>query len=42
MTTLPVYVYQEYSKLNANCPANASAACVTTIRWNAPGPQPLC
>ena len=31
MTTLPVYVYQEYSKLNANCPANASAACVTTI-----------
>ena len=21
MTTLPVYVYQEYSKLNANCPA---------------------
>ena len=31
MTTLPVYVYQEYSKLNANCPANASAACVTII-----------
>ena len=31
MTTLPVYGYQEYSKLNANCPANASAACVTTI-----------
>ena len=28
MTTLPVYVYQEYSKLNANCPASA---CVTTI-----------
>ena len=31
MTTLPVYVYQEYSKLNANCPANSTAACVTTI-----------
>ncbi|MBW3078554.1 phosphate ABC transporter permease PstA [Bifidobacterium simiiventris] len=31
MTTLPVYVFQEYSKLNANCPANATAACVTTI-----------
>ena len=31
MTTLPVYVYQEYSKLNANCPATADAACITTI-----------
>ena len=31
MTTLPVYVYQEYSKLNANCPAGADASCVTTI-----------
>ncbi|WP_033493851.1 phosphate ABC transporter permease PstA [Bifidobacterium biavatii] len=31
MTTLPVYVYQEYSKLSANCPANATAACVPTI-----------
>ena len=31
MTTLPVYVYQEYSKLNANCPPNAGAACVATI-----------
>ena len=31
MTTLPVYVYQEYSKLSANCPANASASCVTSI-----------
>ena len=31
MTTLPVYVYQEYSKLSANCPANADATCVTTI-----------
>ena len=31
MTTLPVYVYQEYSKLNANCPPNADATCVTTI-----------
>ena len=31
MTTLPVYVYQEYSKLNANCPASADASCVTTI-----------
>ena len=31
MTTLPVYVYQEYSKLSANCPANAGAACVPTI-----------
>ena len=31
MTTLPVYVYQEYSKLNANCPVGADASCVTTI-----------
>ena len=31
MTTLPVYVYQEYSKLSANCPANALSSCVTTI-----------
>ena len=31
MTTLPVYVYQEYSKLSANCPANAPSSCVTTI-----------
>lgn len=31
MTTLPVYVYQEYSKLSANCPANAPDSCVTTI-----------
>ena len=31
MTTLPVYVYQEYAKLNANCPANADASCVPTI-----------
>ena len=31
MTTLPVYVYQEYSKLNANCPASADASYVTTI-----------
>lgn len=31
MTTLPVYVYQEYSKLSANCPANATASCVTSI-----------
>ena len=31
MTTLPVYVYQEYSKLSANCPVNASSTCVTTI-----------
>lgn len=31
MTTLPVYVYQEYSKLSANCPADAPASCVTTI-----------
>ncbi|EFA22837.1 phosphate ABC transporter, permease protein PstA [Bifidobacterium gallicum DSM 20093 = LMG 11596] len=31
MTTLPVFVYQEYSKLRANCPANADASCVTTI-----------
>ena len=31
MTTLPVYVYQEYSKLTANCPPNAGASCVTTI-----------
>lgn len=31
MTTLPVYVYQEYSKLNANCPPGADSSCVTTI-----------
>lgn len=31
MTTLPVYVYQEYSKLKVACPAHASAACVTDI-----------
>ena len=31
MTTLPVFVYQEYSKLSANCPPNADATCVTTI-----------
>ena len=31
MTTLPVYVFQEYSKLNANCPVNADASCVPTI-----------
>ncbi|PAU70178.1 phosphate ABC transporter substrate-binding protein [Bifidobacterium italicum] len=31
MTTLPVYVYQEYSKLSANCPANAGDMCVPTI-----------
>ena len=31
MTTLPVYVYQEYSKLKVACPASASSACVTDI-----------
>ncbi|MCI1210287.1 MAG: phosphate ABC transporter permease PstA [Bifidobacterium tibiigranuli] len=31
MTTLPVYVYQEYSKLTVTCPASASASCITTI-----------
>lgn len=31
MTTLPVYVYQEYSKLSANCPAGSEATCVTSI-----------
>ena len=31
MTTLPVYVYQEYSKYRANCPADAASGCVTTI-----------
>lgn len=31
MTTLPVYVYQQYHLLNANCPAGADATCVTTI-----------
>lgn len=31
MTTLPVYVYQEYSKMSANCPPNATEGCVTTI-----------
>ncbi|NEG55003.1 phosphate ABC transporter permease PstA [Bifidobacterium platyrrhinorum] len=31
MTTLPVFVYQEYSKLNANCPVHATSACVPTI-----------
>ena len=31
MTTLPVYVYQQYSNLSANCPPSADASCVTTI-----------
>ncbi|KFI57817.1 phosphate ABC transporter permease PstA [Bifidobacterium choerinum] len=31
MTTLPVYVYQEYSKYHANCPADAGSGCVTGI-----------
>lgn len=31
MTTLPVYVYQEYSKLNATCPPNALDTCVPSI-----------
>ena len=31
MTTLPVYVYQEYSKYRANCSAEAATGCVTTI-----------
>ncbi len=31
MTTLPVYVYQEYSKLNATCPVGADISCVTSI-----------
>ncbi|MCH4209048.1 phosphate ABC transporter permease PstA [Bifidobacterium sp.] len=31
MTTLPVYVYQEYSKVSANCPASAGPNCVTSI-----------
>ena len=26
-----MFVYQEYSKLSANCPPNADATCVTTI-----------
>ncbi|MBT1177260.1 phosphate ABC transporter permease PstA [Bifidobacterium callimiconis] len=31
MTTLPVYVYQEYSKLSVTCPAAAGSSCVPTI-----------
>lgn len=31
MTTLPVYVYQEYSKLSVTCPASAGASCVESI-----------
>ena len=31
MTTLPVYVYQQYSTLSANCPASAGPSCVTSI-----------
>ncbi|WP_051198375.1 phosphate ABC transporter permease PstA [Bifidobacterium sp. AGR2158] len=31
MTTLPVYVYQEYSKLSANCAPSAGDMCVPTI-----------
>lgn len=31
MTTLPVYVYQEYTKFRAFCPADADASCVTSI-----------
>ncbi|RSX52917.1 phosphate ABC transporter substrate-binding protein [Bifidobacterium goeldii] len=31
MTTLPVFVYQEYSKLSANCPPGANGTCVPDI-----------
>lgn len=31
MTTLPVYVYQEYSKYKAHCPEGAGASCVASI-----------
>ncbi|KFI68285.1 phosphate ABC transporter permease PstA [Bifidobacterium magnum] len=31
MTTLPVYVYQEYSKFRAYCPEDAGASCVAAI-----------
>ncbi|RBP97629.1 phosphate ABC transporter, permease protein PstA [Bifidobacterium aemilianum] len=31
MTTLPVYVYQEYSKLTVTCPADGGAGCVSSI-----------
>ena len=42
MTTLPVFVYQEYSKLRANCPPNAAPPASPRSRWNAPGPPPWC
>ena len=31
MTTLPVYVYQQYSTLSVTCPPTAGADCITTI-----------
>ncbi|MDO4913248.1 MAG: phosphate ABC transporter permease PstA [Bifidobacteriaceae bacterium] len=31
MTTLPVYVYQEYSKMSVTCMKSAGSACVPTI-----------
>ncbi|MCI1831584.1 MAG: phosphate ABC transporter permease PstA [Bifidobacterium sp.] len=31
MTTLPVYVYQEYSKMSVTCPASAGSGCITNI-----------
>ena len=31
MTTLPVYVYQEYSTMSVTCPKSAGASCVTSI-----------
>lgn len=31
MTTLPVYVYQEYSKFSAHCAQDAGAQCVASI-----------
>ncbi|MDF7665518.1 phosphate ABC transporter permease PstA [Bifidobacterium sp. ESL0745] len=31
MTTLPVFVYQEYSKMSVTCPASAGPGCVASI-----------
>ena len=42
MTTLPVFVYQEYSKLRANCPPTPAPPASPRSRWNAPGPPPWC
>lgn len=41
MTTLPVYVYQEYSKYHANCPPTPAAAASPPYRWSVRGSAAL-